>query len=376
MENETSRPLRVLHVHGDLIAGGGQTLSREWLTAVDRTLIDPCVVVLSNPVTLEDSFERNQIPVTKIFGNRLTQIINLARFIRINNIDVVHTQSEPDRKVGHVAALITRRPVIAHLHSEWVYFKPQKRNGLLSTLKGMFTLYLRKLSDRAVVHFVATSDFVKDSFAPHTKIPVTAIEPGVQIIKFDADFKSKARKNLGIPEGTAFIVNTSRLSSAKNIEDFIEVLKRLSQEMDVVGHVYGEGEEAENLNNKISELGVEDIVKILPPISDLSEVYAAADIYLATSIDESFGISVLESLACGLPVVAYDLVPYRRYADSYIAVEVKDIDGLTKSCIRVLSDETLKTKLVEKGILAAREYDIQNGTRKLSELDRKYAKSK
>lgn len=376
MENELQRPIRVLHVHGDLIAGGGQTLSRGWLSSTDRTEIESSVVVLSEPTTLQESFEKNLIPVTQIFGARPMQIINLARYIRINKIDVVHTQSEPDRKVGHWAALLTHRPVVAHLHSKWVYFKPQQKRGMASKLKSTVMLGLRRISEHAVSHFIATSNEVKQEFALHTKKPITTIEPGVTTNVLEATTKEELKRELGVPASTTLIVNTSRLDELKNLEDFIDVIARLKKQFDVVGYIFGEGERTDALSRKIADLNLQDNVKIFSPISDLKEIYAAADIYLATSLSESFGMSVLEAMTTGLPVVAYDLAAYRRYGNSYIKVEVKNVGDLAKGCIEMMENKSHRSSLIASGIEAACQYDIKIGAKKLSEIDRKYAKQK
>lgn len=376
MENEVKRPIRVLHVHGDLIAGGGQTLSREWLACFDRKFFDPSVVVLAEPTTLLDSFEKNAIPVTCIFGPRPMQIINLARYIRINKIDVVHTQSEPDRKVGHWAAFLTRRPVVAHLHSKWVYFVPLPKQGVVSKLKGTLALGLRKISERAVSHFVATSNEVKDAFIPHTKKPITTIEPGVATHTIDPKIKEELRKKLGVAENTTLIVNTSRLDELKNLEDFIDVVDQLKGQIDVVGYIFGEGQRSEKLLEMISKLKLQEHVKIFPPLSDLDEIYAAADIYLAPSLSESFGMSVLEAMAAGLPVVAYDLEGYRHFEGSFAKVQINDVEGLAKTCGQIVENQAHRVALIASAFKTAEQYDIEIGAEKLSEIDRKYAKQK
>ena len=318
MEQMNQHRIRVLHVHGDLIAGGGQVLSREWLASIDRSRFEPFVVVLNQPTTLKSSFEDNEIRVTEIFGNRIAQIIKLAKYIRKNKIDIVHTQSEPDRKVGHWAALITRRPVVAHAHSAWVYFAGENQANVIKQLRSSIMLKARKISERSVVAFIATSQVVADSFSQLTSKPITVVEPGVSIRNavYSADEKLQAKNKMGLEKNQRLIVNASRLDDLKNLDDFILAIAKMR----------------------------------------------------ATSLSESFGMSVLESLSQGLPVVAYDLEAYERYGDGICRVSLNDVDALVSQSIKILNSSNYANEIVEKGIQACKDFDITVGTKKLEAI--------
>jgi|GEM_PF-6213286 len=368
--------LRILHVHGDLQAGGGQVLSRDWLSSIDRTRFEPFVVVLGAPTTLKDSFEEKSIPVTEIFGNRIFQIFKLTKYITTNKIDIVHTQSELDRKVGHLAALITRRPVIAHAHSEWVYFASKSQSsGFIRKLRSYLAYRIRIVSERSVACFVATSEPVQKSFIQFTSKPVFLVEPGRHKDKLSRLTSNKIQNKiaLGINREKKLIVNASRLDDLKNLDDFILAIAKMRTEINVIGHIYGEGENKAKLEKLISDIDCEESIKILEPILDLKPIFEAADLFLATSISESFGMSVLESLSAGLPVVAYNLETYSRYGDAITQVDLFDLDGLIDQSLRVLNDEELYNDLVEKGLEASKNYDIAIGTQKLQDIYQKYA---
>ncbi|MFN8015301.1 MAG: glycosyltransferase family 4 protein [Acidimicrobiia bacterium] len=365
-----NKPLRVLHIHGDLIAGGGQTLSREWLRASDKSVIDPYVVVLSAPLTLKESFISAGVKVKVISGNRILQIIKTAYFIVQNHIDIVHTQSEPDRKVGHWAALLTRRKVIAHLHSEWVYFaKPNPSNNLISKLRSWVTYAIRKISERSVVKFIATSDLVKNEFQKYTTKPIETIEPGIAIIDVTDSIKKKYRDLLGCSDNETVIVNLSRIDPVKNLSDFVKVFSKLHDKNQVKGFIAGEGSLRSEIENEISSLTLNEDLQLLNALDDPMQLLGAADIFLATSTYESFGISVLEALGAGLVVIGYDLDVYSRYGDAVIRVPLGDNEALVRECQRVINDKSFYEKQKQLGIQAACNYDIALGAKRLSEID-------
>jgi len=54
----------------------------------------------------------------------------------------------------------------------------------------------------------------------------------------------------------------------------------------------------------IRQLRVQDSVRFLAPSADVLSFYAAADVYVAPSLEDAFGLPILEAMACGLPVIA------------------------------------------------------------------------
>ena len=367
---ENLEKIKVLHVHGDLVAGGGQVLSREWLSGLDKTGFESRVVVLNNPLTLKKSFEEKAIPVDVISGNRIQQILKLVKYIRVHKFDVVHTQSEPDRKVGHWAALLTRKPVVASLHSQWVYFSPVVQMSIFRKIKFQISLLLRKISEKSVVSFVATSNAVKSEYSKYTSKDIYVVEPGIQVIDehLNREDRESIRERLGIKPNQKLIVNASRLDSLKNLDDFVLAVAKLKREHDVVGHIYGEGERALLINKLIYDLDCGDFIKVLSPVIDLGEILNASDIYLAPSLSESFGMSIVEAMSRAVPVVAYDLPAYEKFSNSISLIKKGDVDSLVLETSKLLLDNSEYNHLAGKGIETSKKYDIKIGIRQVQEI--------
>ena len=81
----------------------------------------------------------------------------------------------------------------------------------------------------------------------------------------------------------------------------------------------------------------------------LSEIYNAADIFCITSIDEVFGLTVTESMACGVPVVGFRVggIPEQVTEDCGILVNSKDTEALGKALEKLLNDDDLRKKFSE-----------------------------
>jgi glycosyltransferase involved in cell wall biosynthesis len=373
-----SRAVRVLHVHGNLVAGGGQILSREWLKSSDPERIVPYVVVLDDPMTLADSFRECGISVTKLSGSRVSQIVSLAKFIKRNKIDVVHSQSEPDRKVAHWACLLTRTPVIAHVHSEWVWWSPPVGiTSLTGRIRSSITRGLRRLSDRQIVHYIPTSDSVYRAYAPFVKRAMTTIEPGVTLPQPSLESREKSRALLGVSPNQVMILNVSRFDAQKNLADFVSAIDKISSDVSVKAFIVGEGPLKDDITKLVSDKNLDDVITLVDPQGDLEHFYSAADIYLAPSLSESFGMSVAEAMSWGINLIAYDLDAYKRYpAHSYIGVPIGDIDRLAVETLRVIRDPSIQEIMRSAAMTDSHKYDIRKGSARITELDEMYGHNK
>ena len=79
----------------------------------------------------------------------------------------------------------------------------------------------------------------------------------------------------------------------------------------------------------------------------MAKVYSAADLFCITSLDDNFPTTVLESLACGTPVVGFRVggIPEQVIDDCGILVEPRDAQGLGKAITELLQDDVLREKM-------------------------------
>ena len=87
----------------------------------------------------------------------------------------------------------------------------------------------------------------------------------------------------------------------------------------------------------------------------LAELYAAASVYLDPSLQEGFGMQVIEAMACGTPVVCSDRSALPEVAgDAALLVDPQDVQAIAGCVQGLLDDVQLQNRLVERGRLRAR----------------------
>jgi glycosyltransferase involved in cell wall biosynthesis len=113
------------------------------------------------------------------------------------------------------------------------------------------------------------------------------------------------------------------------------------------------------LRKKIEIEGLKKNIKLLGVLPE-DEKYAflkTCKIFIFPSYEEGWGIAVCEAMACGLPVVAYDLPAYKVFRDAIIKIPVGNKKAFSGAVLNLLSDEKLRAGIGEKAKKIAEQYD-------------------
>lgn len=149
-------------------------------------------------------------------------------------------------------------------------------------------------------------------------------------------------KNHIAPNGEKILAHTSNFRAVKRVTDTIHVLAKVKKEIPAKLILIGDGPERSECERLARELDIHKDVIFLGKQDALIEPLNAADIFLMPSQSESFGLSALEAMACGKPVVSSsvgglpELVLHNE--TGYIA-EIGDVDRMAKYTIDLLTNE-------------------------------------
>jgi N-acetyl-alpha-D-glucosaminyl L-malate synthase BshA len=132
------------------------------------------------------------------------------------------------------------------------------------------------------------------------------------------------------------------------------VLERIPSVLIMVG----DGPDRVVAEAEARDLGVQDKVFFLGKIESVAPLLAGADLFLLPSASESFGLSALEALACGVPVVGTDvggLPEVVRHGETGMLYPAGDIEGMASGSIAILSDRDQWRAMSARGASDARE---------------------
>lgn len=131
---------------------------------------------------------------------------------------------------------------------------------------------------------------------------------GVDTNKFVAspDGRHRIRKELGIDDETTVLLSVGELIPRKNHVEVLEALKQMKdagKDYKIKYLIAGRGKIANELQDKINELGLQEQVQMLGFRSDVADVFAASDIYVFPSYQEGLPVALMEAMSVGMPVV-------------------------------------------------------------------------
>ena len=156
------------------------------------------------------------------------------------------------------------------------------------------------------------------------------------------------------------IITVGRLEKVKGYDDLIKLFSKLDNKEWTLS-IVGTGSEYDNLNNLRKELNMEDNIKLLgfKNTEELNKLYKESSIYIMTSIEESFGLVLLEAASHGLPLIAYNsaLGAKEIIKDNGILIKNRNEKEMIKELKNLINDEKVRKEYQQKSLSISKQYD-------------------
>ncbi len=158
------------------------------------------------------------------------------------------------------------------------------------------------------------------------------------------------------------IVAAGRLIPIKRYDRLVNAFAKVAA--DHAGwtlRIYGRGPQKENLRQQIDRLGLHDRVFLMGAVSPIETEWAKGAVAAVSSDMESFGMTIVEAMHCGVPVVATDC-PHGpgeiiTHGEDGILVPLDgDVDAYADALNRVVGDEVLRARLGKQALIKAETY--------------------
>lgn len=165
------------------------------------------------------------------------------------------------------------------------------------------------------------------------------------------------------PGGEKLIMHMSNFRPVKRIPDLIRAFQIIQKSIPAKLVLIGDGPERQIAEDLVHQLRLNDHVNFIGKIKSAEQVLPCADLFMLPSDAESFGLSSLEAMASGVPVISTNAggVPeVMIHGETGFLSKVGDYEDMAKNAIYILEDQSRHNLFREKAKERARFFDITN----------------
>jgi glycosyltransferase involved in cell wall biosynthesis len=314
---------------------------------------------LQNKGSLRDEADRlglgeiPEYPLTSFYDrNFVTQLRRLARFLKENEIDVIHTHDFYTNIFGMTAAAIARVPARVAYKGETDGFRTSTQKRLE---RGAFRLAHR---------VVANSDAVRNQLI-REGVPVEKVVRHYNGLDFE---RVKARPDvtrddilavLGLPERRLVTIVANLQHPVKDHPTFLRAAARVRAAVpDAAFVIAGEGKLMEGLRGLAAQLGLKSDVFFIGRCERVAELLSVSDVCALSSTAEGFSNAIVEYMAAARPVVVTDVGGAREAVlegETGYIVPAGDDRLMAERMIELLHDPKRARAMGERGRLVVEE---------------------
>ncbi len=347
MKTTKNRRPRVVHVTGCLDIGGQEKLLVEFARHADRDRFELAFVSLEGRGPIADEIESLGWPVVALGtepGFRPGLTLRLSQQFRRLRADVVHTHNDRPLIYGAPAARLARVPVVVHTK--------HGRAGGNSSRQRVLVGCAARLCDT----FACVSEDCRQ-LAEQQGVPRNRLQTlwnGIDTRRFA--FHGPC------PSGPAVIV--ARLCPEKDIGTLLHAVQRVAAtDPGFRLQIAGDGPCRAELEKIADELSLRQQVQFLGMVRDVPALLRQASMYVLSSVSEGVSLTLLEAMACGLPVVATRVGGTPEVVadgESGLLVSAQDPAALADAMLRVRHDNNLAVRLGAVGRASVeRSFDVR-----------------
>lgn len=289
--------IRLLHILWGGILGGMQRLVVELTRHHNPEKYDLTVAILTKSGKMTDQIDRNKIRVVEFGLSSSLDIRGFLRFfsfIRSNRFNIIHNH-ERTILMNLIIVALKPRPVLFYHEHGTVLLSGSYKTRLF------YAIFSRYYNTFIAIHKEMADSMKRLVMVPPEKLIV--IENPVDVDYFSPAIESC--NNITYSKNPPTIGTVARLAPEKDLNLFIEtarlVLRRFPETRFVI---VGEGPLQEKLQRDCNDPELKNSIFLAGGTIDVPKLLRSFDLFLFTSRIEPFGMTLLESLACGVPVLS------------------------------------------------------------------------
>ena len=193
---------------------------------------------------------------------------------------------------------------------------------------------------------------------------VKIIPNGVKIKDFDIDSREiRAKKEKYLGENNRIIVGSvGRLVDDKGYDVLLQAISIARDKFKgVLFLIAGDGQDRQDLERQIMDLGLHERVKLLGELDNVPEILQVFDIYVQPSRREGMPLAVIEAMASELPIIASDIGGISKLLDggkAGLLVEKENPQALSEALVSMIENEAFRNDYRERAFQQAKAFSI------------------
>lgn len=332
--NAMPKSIKILHVLPSLVRAGAERVVYDLSLGLPRDKFKSGILLFKDNGAGADWREELTASGVEIFALRKVCLLDLINFWKIYrqiqkfSPDIVHTHLGGDI-YGRLAARLAGVPVIVSTEHN------------LNVTESWAAAQLKKITARFAVKIFAVSQAVKEDALVRYGLSLSKLEViynGIDLQRFQAQVKPITKPSI--------IGALGRLTTQKGFSILIEAASRLKNQ-DFIIRIAGQGELKNSLEQQIKKLKLETKVELVGLVDSVSFLNGL-DVFVAPSLWEGLGLSVLEAGAVNKPVIASEIDGIREIINDKTGFlfPVSNVSELAKQLDFVL--DNLQSDIVEQ----------------------------
>jgi glycosyltransferase involved in cell wall biosynthesis len=350
--------VRILHISSARSFGGGERHLADLLNALaGRGHQVYAALAPRSPLreALSALPEKNIFTLTLRNALDLRSSLALAGLIREHRIEIAHAHRARDYPL---AAIATRRAGGAHLVIT---------RHVLFPLRQLHRIILSRAS-----RVIAVSEAVAHALSAQGIFPtgkISIVTNGIDVRRFDvganAASRETFRRRIGVEPKHLLVGMLGEINPLKGQEEFLRaaalIASRIADARFVIAgcDTSRAGAHLAQVERLVTELDLGERVHLTGWLDDVAPLFASLDILVSASHTESFGLTIAEAMASGVPVVATATMGAREIIEDGVTgmlVPVGDAESLASVVVRLLEDAPEERRRIgERALAAARE---------------------
>ncbi len=273
--------------------------------------------------------------------DRYTRVV--STLLCSESFDLIHAHDWMSIKAGVLAKQVTGKPFIVHMHA--TEFDRTGDTGVHQTVYDIERWGMHE-SDKVI----AVSDFTKQKIVRHYGINPEKIEVIHNAIDADT-MVHKTQVNINT-KGGPLVLFLGRLTIQKGPDYFISMAQKvLEYRPDITFVVAGSGDMQGELIDRVVQSGLSDDILFTGRLNrdEVNKMYDLADLFVLTSVSEPFGMTPLEAMCHGTPVIISKQSGVSEVVTHALKVDFWDVNELVNKVISVLDHCELKDELANNG---------------------------